>query len=143
MRALSLHGLFLPLLTLLGLGTLAAALGTSCSAPVTSGTAAASAPFWLEQIKHQGSAPFNPNPSGYQVFRNVKVSAFPLTVSSSTEVESLFRISELRATVSPTIPRPSSTGSPGMPVYGSLIHFGHSAAISSGNRCGNGCGQSS
>ena len=28
-------------------------------------------PYWLEQIKHQGVAAFNPNPS-YQVFRNVK-----------------------------------------------------------------------
>ncbi|TBU39254.1 beta-1,3-glucanase [Dichomitus squalens] len=72
MRLPSLYTSFFPLLTLLGLSTLVSALGTSCSAPVTSGTAAASAPFWLEQIQHQGSAPFNPNPSGYQVFRNVK-----------------------------------------------------------------------
>lgn len=28
-------------------------------------------PYWFEQIKHQGVAAFNPNPS-YQVFRNVK-----------------------------------------------------------------------
>ncbi|KAJ7582651.1 exo-beta-1,3-glucanase [Mycena floridula] len=47
-------------------------LGTSCSAPVTSGTAAPSDPFWLQTIKHQGTAAFNSNPAGYQVFRNVK-----------------------------------------------------------------------
>ncbi|KAJ7582652.1 glycoside hydrolase family 55 protein [Mycena floridula] len=35
------------------------------------GTAAPGDPFWLELIKHQGNAPFNPN-STYQVFRNVK-----------------------------------------------------------------------
>ncbi|KAK4561740.1 hypothetical protein LTR86_004419 [Recurvomyces mirabilis] len=28
--------------------------------------------YWLEDIKHQGLAAFNPDPSGYQVFRNVK-----------------------------------------------------------------------
>jgi glucan 1,3-beta-glucosidase len=30
------------------------------------------APYWLEDIKHQGIASFNPNPSNYTVFRNVK-----------------------------------------------------------------------
>ena len=48
------------------------ALGTSCTAPLGAGTAAANDPFWLQNIKHQGIAAFNPNPSGYQVFRNVK-----------------------------------------------------------------------
>lgn len=28
--------------------------------------------YWLESIRHQGTAPFNPNPGSYQVFRNVK-----------------------------------------------------------------------
>lgn len=28
--------------------------------------------YWLEDIKHQGIAAFNPSPSTYQVFRNVK-----------------------------------------------------------------------
>ncbi|PIL24167.1 hypothetical protein GSI_13920 [Ganoderma sinense ZZ0214-1] len=36
------------------------------------GTAAPGAPYWLQSIKHQGIAAFNANPSGYQVFRNVK-----------------------------------------------------------------------
>jgi glucan 1,3-beta-glucosidase len=30
------------------------------------------APYWLEDIKHQGLASFNPDPDSYQVFRNVK-----------------------------------------------------------------------
>ena len=30
-------------------------------------------PFWMEKIKHQGISPFNPNPTEYKVFRNVKV----------------------------------------------------------------------
>jgi hypothetical protein len=39
-----------------------------CLVPATN-----DAPFWMERIKHQGSAPFNPDPNGYKVFRNVKV----------------------------------------------------------------------
>jgi glucan 1,3-beta-glucosidase len=30
------------------------------------------APYWLENIKHQGLASFNPNVTSYEVFRNVK-----------------------------------------------------------------------
>jgi glucan 1,3-beta-glucosidase len=30
------------------------------------------APYWLEEIKHQGISAFHPNPNSYQVFRNVK-----------------------------------------------------------------------
>lgn len=33
--------------------------------------AAVQAAYWMEQVKHQGIAPFNPD-KGYQVFRNVK-----------------------------------------------------------------------
>jgi hypothetical protein len=40
--------------------------------PLGAGTSAANDPFWMESIKHQGSAPFNPDPANYQVFRNVK-----------------------------------------------------------------------
>ncbi|EGO27229.1 glycoside hydrolase family 55 protein [Serpula lacrymans var. lacrymans S7.9] len=29
-------------------------------------------PFWLQEIRHQGSAPFSSSPSTYKVFRNVK-----------------------------------------------------------------------
>ncbi|KAJ3726382.1 exo-beta-1,3-glucanase [Lentinula guzmanii] len=64
------------LLTVLGVllsfTTLVSSLGTSCSAPLGAGTAAPSDPFWMQNIKHQGTAAFNSNPSGYQVFRNVK-----------------------------------------------------------------------
>ncbi|KZS93669.1 pectin lyase-like protein [Sistotremastrum niveocremeum HHB9708] len=47
-------------------------LGSSCAAPVTSGTAGANDPFWLQNLQHQGTSAFNSNPSGYQVYRNVK-----------------------------------------------------------------------
>ncbi|KAJ7718670.1 exo-beta-1,3-glucanase [Mycena metata] len=47
-------------------------LGTTCSAPLGGGTRAATDPFWMQSIKHQGIAAFNANPSSYQVFRNVK-----------------------------------------------------------------------
>ncbi|KZT11300.1 glycoside hydrolase family 55 protein [Laetiporus sulphureus 93-53] len=48
------------------------ALGTKCSAAVTSGTAAASDPFWMQDIKHQGTSAFNSDPASYTVFRSVK-----------------------------------------------------------------------
>ncbi|EPQ58386.1 beta-1,3-glucanase [Gloeophyllum trabeum ATCC 11539] len=48
------------------------ALGSSCSSPLGAGTAAPGDPFWLQNIEHQGTAAFNPDPSAYQVFRNVK-----------------------------------------------------------------------
>ena len=37
------------------------------------GTARPEEPFWLEAIKHQGKSPYNPDPAGYKVFRNIKV----------------------------------------------------------------------
>lgn len=47
--------------------------GTSTSsAPLSTGTSGSCAPYWLENIKHQGVASFNPNPGNYTVFRNVK-----------------------------------------------------------------------
>ncbi len=52
--------------------TFVSALGTTCSSPLTSGTAAPSDPYWLQNIKHQGTSAFNSNPGSYQVFRNVK-----------------------------------------------------------------------
>jgi glucan 1,3-beta-glucosidase len=50
----------------------ASGLGSSCSVPLGSGTAAPTDPYWLETIKHQGTSPFNSNSSSFQVFRNVK-----------------------------------------------------------------------
>ena len=46
-----------------------APFGTSLSSLSINGTIAS--PFWLEEIKHQGVAPFQEN-SLYQVFRNVQ-----------------------------------------------------------------------
>ncbi|KAH9857052.1 exo-beta-1,3-glucanase [Lenzites betulinus] len=47
------------------------ALGSSCSSALGPGTAAPGDLFWMQSIKHQGIAAFNPNPASYQVFRNV------------------------------------------------------------------------
>ncbi|KAF2261634.1 beta-1,3-exoglucanase [Lojkania enalia] len=48
----------------------------SNSSSIPQPTGASCAPYWLENIKHQGLASFNPNSTGtnatYQVFRNVK-----------------------------------------------------------------------
>ncbi|KAF8894123.1 exo-beta-1,3-glucanase [Infundibulicybe gibba] len=52
--------------------TFVSGLGSSCSAPLGAGTAAAGDAFWLQGIKHQGKSAFNANPNSYQVFRNVK-----------------------------------------------------------------------
>jgi glucan 1,3-beta-glucosidase len=47
-------------------------LGSLCESDLGPGQANPNDPFWLETITHQGSAPFNPDPIGYKVFRNVK-----------------------------------------------------------------------
>ncbi|CAA7270475.1 unnamed protein product [Cyclocybe aegerita] len=49
-----------------------AQLGSTCTTPLGAGTSGPNDPFWRETIKHQGRSPFNPNPNGYVVFRNVK-----------------------------------------------------------------------
>jgi glucan 1,3-beta-glucosidase len=46
-------------------------LGSYCSAPLATGQAAPGDPYWLQNIKHQGTSAFNPNTT-YQVFRNVQ-----------------------------------------------------------------------
>jgi glucan 1,3-beta-glucosidase len=56
----------------LGLAPTVSGLGSSCSKSLGAGTSAPSDPFWMESIKHQGTSPFNPYPSSYKVFRNVK-----------------------------------------------------------------------
>jgi hypothetical protein len=56
----------------LGLATGVSGLGWACSKPLGPGTSAVGDPFWMESIKHQGTAAFNSNPGSYQVFRNVK-----------------------------------------------------------------------
>jgi glucan 1,3-beta-glucosidase len=46
-------------------------VAANAKSPVAA-AAAADTPYWLADIAHQGVAAFNPNPSGYKVFRNVK-----------------------------------------------------------------------
>ncbi|KAJ7872688.1 exo-beta-1,3-glucanase [Mycena leptocephala] len=57
--------------TVVSYAALVYSLGTTCTTPIGGGTAAPDAPFWMQTIKHQGIAAFNPNPTTYQVFRNV------------------------------------------------------------------------
>ena len=52
--------------------TYIAALGHKCSVLLGGGNACSDEPYWLEKIKHQGTAAYNPDPTGYKVFRNVK-----------------------------------------------------------------------
>ncbi|EJU01871.1 glycoside hydrolase family 55 protein [Dacryopinax primogenitus] len=47
-------------------------LGSSCSAPMTGCTAAPGDPYWMQLIQHNGTSPYNTDPSTYQVYRNVK-----------------------------------------------------------------------
>ncbi|KAG8762427.1 hypothetical protein FRC12_009041 [Ceratobasidium sp. 428] len=47
-------------------------LGSSCTAPLGLGTTAPSDPYWMQTITRLGGSPYNPNPSAYKVFRNVK-----------------------------------------------------------------------
>lgn len=50
-----LHTVLLSFATLLGVfATLAHALGSTCSTPLTRGNAAPGDPFWMEKIQHQG-----------------------------------------------------------------------------------------
>lgn len=64
--------LFAAASVLLAFATMAAALGSTCSTPITQGTAGPNDPFWMQNIQHQGLAAYNSNPGSYQVFRNVK-----------------------------------------------------------------------
>lgn len=63
--------LFLWFAVFLRCTTFVRSLGTACSTAVTSGTAAATDPYWLQDITHQGTAAYNTDPSTYPVFRNV------------------------------------------------------------------------
>lgn len=88
------------------LNALVAGLGSSCSAPLGGGDSSASSPFWMQSITHQGSAPYGP--AGYQVFRNVKVCFFGLSVVFTKLTETFQRTLVRKVTVSLMIQRPSS-----------------------------------
>ena len=47
-------------------------LGSQCTAALGSGNASPSDPYWLQNIAHQGYAPYASDPSSYSVYRNVK-----------------------------------------------------------------------
>ncbi|KAH8106772.1 exo-beta-1,3-glucanase [Cristinia sonorae] len=64
--------LFFAALAFVASAPAASALGSQCSSPLGAGTAGPNDAFWLQNIKHQGTAAFNSNPGAYQVFRNVK-----------------------------------------------------------------------
>lgn len=64
--------LWLILGVMLGSSTAVSTLSSDFLEPLGIGTSGADDAFWLENIKHQGTAAFNPDPSSYQVFRNVK-----------------------------------------------------------------------
>ncbi|KAF4222546.1 hypothetical protein CNMCM6805_002191 [Aspergillus fumigatiaffinis] len=52
--------------------TVAAAVGHSSNLAAAAAAAVDDPAYWLADIAHQGIAAFNPNPSSYKVFRNVK-----------------------------------------------------------------------
>lgn len=56
--------------TLRGSPALSSSTNDAAETPIV--TAPGDDSYWLEDITHQGVAAFNPNPSGYKVFRNVK-----------------------------------------------------------------------
>ncbi|KAJ6504338.1 exo-beta-1,3-glucanase [Mycena vitilis] len=61
------------------------ALGSSCSAPLGSGGAAAGDPYWMKTIPRQGSSPFNPNPSSYKVYRDVTAAPYNAKGDGTTD----------------------------------------------------------
>ncbi|KAF8154413.1 exo-beta-1,3-glucanase [Crassisporium funariophilum] len=56
----------------LALAGIVSGLGTTCTTPLGAGTSGPNDPYWMQNIKHQGRATYNPDPNGYKVFRNVK-----------------------------------------------------------------------
>ncbi|KAJ7068790.1 exo-beta-1,3-glucanase [Mycena amicta] len=65
-----------PLLALLVGASHVVALGSSCSAALGSGSAAAGDPYWMKSITRQGTSPFNPSGSAYQVYRDVTAAPY-------------------------------------------------------------------
>lgn len=95
--------------------------------------------WWMEDIKHQGVAPFHPNAQNYRVFRNVKVGV--RSCLAKRQLSFVYRTMALLEMAYMTILRQSSPES-------CLKHllsadFVSSRAIVDGGRCGGGGCQSS
>ncbi|KAJ7227583.1 pectate lyase superfamily protein-domain-containing protein [Mycena haematopus] len=73
------------LLAFLACASRVAALGSSCSAPLGSGSAAAGDPYWMKTITRQGSSPFNPNAGSYKVFRDVTAAPYNAKGDGTTD----------------------------------------------------------
>lgn len=118
-------------------------LGSSCSAPLGAGTSASTDPYWLQGIKHQGTSPFNGNPSSYAVFRNVKVwhESFGPWSKLLTVIFSWRTLVRLEMVYTMIPPRSSKVDIWLRKTINSFILF--SDAISAGNRCGGGSCRSS
>ncbi|KAH6909779.1 glucan 1,3-beta-glucosidase [Coprinopsis sp. MPI-PUGE-AT-0042] len=102
--------------------TVDANIGAQACTPLGNGIARPSDPWWMESIKHQGSSPTHPDPNGYRPFRNVKdFGAVGDGVKDDTCCNQV-RPSHLVCTM--------------------LSSHPFSAAISFGNRCGQGCNSS-
>jgi glucan 1,3-beta-glucosidase len=72
MVAFSAGALLLTLRVLLSATPSAAVPVAQAPAPAPQTPQAGASGYWFETIKRQGQAPFNPNPTAYKVFRNVK-----------------------------------------------------------------------
>jgi hypothetical protein len=70
--AMKLVGFLLQVLKMTTARGMTAQASASLTSSLDTGLATPDDTFWLEAIKHQGKAAYNPDPSNYQVFRNVK-----------------------------------------------------------------------
>jgi glucan 1,3-beta-glucosidase len=90
------------------------------------GKASPGDPYWLQSIKHQGTAAYNPHPTSYQVFRNVK--DFGAKGDGVTDDTAAIKLGLVISNLQTDRTSPFRI---------------YSAAISSGGRCGGGTCQSS
>ncbi|KAJ7027074.1 exo-beta-1,3-glucanase [Mycena alexandri] len=73
------------LLAFLACASRVVALGSSCSAPLGSGAAAAGDAYWMKTIPRQGSSSFNPNAGSYKVFRDVTAAPYNAKGDGTTD----------------------------------------------------------